>query len=318
MPDDPVASLLRLARDWLGAKPVSQAIPRDAVLARIDAALTPERIERFAKERFPADWDRTVERLRQEKRSLAEIVGREAAEAAIRAVGEIDPDERTIRAFFGERAVEKLLASLIYDGIVEFLKKGLNPVGTRVGGIFGGLGGAAGGFANRLAGLAGGAAGLLGEQLEKQVKAFLEVFAKVAVDRAVAYVTDPANRASFREMRERLVRRGLETPVRDHVARAPAERLEKMKARARDALLGLARDDAARRRVRERVERLFERHGAKTLRALGEELGAPAEPREPAPELVRLVAAFLEQEPVVAWFRTRYPGFRPEDSEVQP
>jgi hypothetical protein len=302
-----VADLVARVRDWFAARPLSKLAPRERMVARLDAFLDRDRAERLIRERFDDAFERTVARLRAEKRAPAEIVGRATADALIRGAGDLEPDDATIRSFFAERAVERLIASLVYDGIVEFLKKGFTPVGDRVGGLLGKLGGMD--FAKRVAGIAGGAAGFLGDQLEGQVKAFLQVFAKVAVDRAVAFVTAPENRAAFREMRERAVRRALETPVAEGIARVPPERIALAKERLKTALQGLVRDDALRARIREALIRAYDRHGERTLEAVGiaigiERKGAKQEP--PPPDLVDLIHDLLAADAVGAWLKGRF------------
>lgn len=280
-PEARAARAIERALRFLETLPIERGLPLPRVAAAVRAtAAAPGAADRAAR-RFATFFDETLARLRTSGDSAASLLGREATEAIVRAVGELEPDEALVRAVFAERGAEALIASLLYDGIIEFMKK-MNSLGDLVPGValakrLGG--GLLGGLASSLGGPG------LGDALEKrvseQVKVFLQGFVKIALERGAAFVTAPANRQLFREARERIARRLLERPARDVLARLSDERARSI----RDAVAKFLVERTAQLGAPGEVERLlgpiYRRFGAETAAALADRYAlfrfAPAE-----------------------------------------
>lgn len=291
-------SVERALRFWDG-EPFERLLPRERAIEAIRAgAAAPGAAERAAA-RFRERFDEALERLRRSDVSAVTVLGREAVEAIVRATGEVEPSEAAIRSLFIDPAAEALLASLLYDGIIEFLRK-MNSLGDMVpgvalakklgSGLLGGLAGA----------LGGGAGGAFEKAAEAQVKSFLQGFIKVALERGVRFVTSPANRAVFADMRRRLARRALERPAREALASLGDERARGVRdgiaswleARVRDLAKSEGPGSAA-----AVVGWIYERAGKETPAALADRFGiARPDPRTMAKLLTPAVAAFLARE----------------------
>src|SRR5690349_9605532 len=114
-----VAAALR----FLEREPVASWFDEAALAGALrDAVGGPEGTAKAA-ERAGARFDEAVARARGSSRSLADVLGKDASDALVRAAGDAEPDEAMVRSLFAERAAEALLASLLYDGIIEFLRK---------------------------------------------------------------------------------------------------------------------------------------------------------------------------------------------------
>lgn len=290
-----IEARIERALRFFDATALGRLLPRECAAAAMRAAAGaadgPERAAR----RFVERWDDAVAALRVSDRSLASLLGPEATDAIVRAVGELEPDERMVRALFAERGAEALLASLLYDGIVEFLKK-MNSLGDLVPGVS---------FAKKLggglfAGLAGGFGDAFEKRMEAQVKSFLQGFVKIALERGVAFVTSPANRAVFREARERIARKALERSARDLLARVPEERAralrDRLAASLRTRLAALAAPGGA-GSADAVLEPLYRRFAGETAAAIAEKYALlRPEPGEIAKLLAPALALFLESE----------------------
>ncbi len=226
-PEDVVEEWVARALAALEREPLRALFPPDRVAAAIRAALSaPDAPERGAA-RFRERFDEVTSRLRASGESVASLAGPAATGVLVRAAGALEPDEAFVRALFGGPAAEALAAALLYDGIVEFVKR-VQSIGDALPGMA---------LARRLGGgVLAGLAGSLGAGIEAQVKAFLQGFVKVALERAVAFATAPANRPLFREARERIARFLLERPAREILAAVPEERLRAARDAAAEAI----------------------------------------------------------------------------------
>jgi O-acetyl-ADP-ribose deacetylase (regulator of RNase III) len=288
-------------KSWSEAQTLAALLPEERAKEALRHAVDEERGLRGLEGRVRRAVDAAVRRLRGEARSARELIGAAAVERLIDAAGALEPDERAIRAFFEERAAHDLLGSVLYDGIVEFMKKanqatealpGITTAKKLAGGVGGFLGSLGGGLAGAIA---GGVREELERRLEEQVRQFLAGFGKVAVDRAVRFATSPQNRAAFRDMRKNLARRILTTPVRELASGITDAQAEDLARRLVEGTRAAAEDERATRRLEGRIEAFARERGGETLAAALARSGGEPLPTEPVARLLApALARFLE------------------------
>ncbi len=295
--DAEIDDLIARSQRFLEGEPLGRLFPRERVVRAARAAVavagTPDRAAR----RFADRFDEAVAKLRLRTVSAAAVIGADAVVRIVRAAGELEPDEATIRALFAGPATEALLAAILYDGIVEFVK-GMNPLGDGLSS-----------FARRLVGGGGGGGGFLGGIVEQQVRSFIKGFVKIALERGVRFATDPQNRAMFRAARERMARLALERPIGEIVRSIPEEKLRGARDGAADWIrrrleLLAAADDAggvagagAGGGAGAVAARWHERLAHETVASLAERWGLPLlDPRETAALVGPALRLFLERD----------------------
>lgn len=282
MDDREIERWIERAQRFFEREPLRRLFSPERAAAAARAAFPPGAEERAAA-RFAERFDEAVARLRASGESAASFLGSAATEDLVRAAGAIEPDDRFVRALFAGPAAEALVATILYEGIVEFVRK-MNALGEALPGVS---------IAKRLgsgffSGLMGGA---VEKAIEQQARAFIRGFVKIALERGVAFVTSPANRPLFREAAERIARLVLERPARELLAGVPPERLRDFRdAAARLYGRGLAR-------LASNAGWLFERAGAASAMELLDRFGAPRlDPRETAKLFAPAIRLFLEAE----------------------
>lgn len=302
MPDEvTTARLIAVWKEWVEGQPLATLLPKDKVVEALRRVAAEATGRAEVAPRIEKAFDAAYERLRASDKSVADLLGPAATERLIDAAGDLEPDERAVKAVFEERAVGDLLGSVLYDGISEFMKKA-NQITDLVPGmaaakkLAGGVGGFLGALGGGLAGsIAGGVREDLEKKLEAQVRGFLQGFGKVAVDRAVRFATSDANRKLFREMRRNLARKALAMPLRDLAGRVPPERAREIRGRLVDAALNGLAEERDKHRVEGGIDRLAAEHGQETLAALVRRLGGELLPTEPVAALLApSLAKFLE------------------------
>lgn len=302
-------TLLLLGKRWGEGQALSALAPPERLREALAWALDDAKGARDLDARIGRAVDAAVARVRGEGRSALDLLGKATVERLTDAAGEAEPDERAIRAFFEERAAHDLLGSVLYDGILEFVKKA-NQVSELLPGVStakklaGGVGGFLGSLGGGLAGaIAGGVKEELERRLEEQVRTFLAGFGKVAVDRAVRFATSPQNRLAFRDMRRNLARRLLTTPARDLASGLTPEKVADLKRRLTDGARAAIAEERAGGRLAKRIDDFAARSGGETLAALAQRLGGELLPDEPfarllAPALGRFLSSPVAREPL--------------------
>lgn len=136
-------------------------------------------------------------RLRNEKRTIRELLGTSTAEKAVDFVSGLDLyDQGLVRAFLQSGIVEQMIGEILYEAIFEFLKRA-DIVGNVVNGLP----------------LIGPIRQQITKELKKtldlvlgpQVKTFLASFNRVAVQRMIDFVLRPANKGNFQKANRNLV-----------------------------------------------------------------------------------------------------------------
>lgn len=272
--------------DWLADEPLGALAPEEKVAEWHRALTDPTRREaiRGGLERLLDDGR---ERLLAERRTASELMGERAAKAACELAEAWEPDEASIRRLVRGEAGERMMASVLFDGIMEFVRRAdiLGPIVDRIPVL--------GGLRRRIM------SGLKEEferRAERQVRLFLETFAKAAVDRAVRFIVSDENRSLMRRARGELAARLLELPLRE-LAVGPA-RHEKIRRALTDALDGWLADPT---RLDDLHRRLRERYKDETARGLRERYGLPDPTAHLAPPLAALALRWLARPEAQAW-----------------
>jgi hypothetical protein len=276
---------------WLEQRRLEDLVTDEHLQTWIDEDADAAVIEERFRTAFERIWDHAVKRARDDERTLREAVGEEGARAALDLAEALEPSEESVRAVFEQGATEELLGTVLYDGIMEFLKKAdlLGPVIDKIPVI--------GGLRRRIL------SGLREEferRAERQVRAFLKTASKAAVQRAIDFVLSQRNREKFRGMRRRLTERLLDARIRDLVL--SDARLERVRKETWERLRDLASD---KERWRANVERARSQHGEKTLAGLRAEWALPDLGWRTAPVLRDLWVAFLHEPEAEAWYRAQ-------------
>lgn len=290
-------------KEWLEGQPLAHLLPKDPLVEALRRLSEEEVARGEVAPRIEKAFDAALERLRRETRSGAEVLGPAATERLVDAAGDLEPDERTVRAFFEERAVADLLGDVLYDGISEFMKKanqlsdllpGVAAAKKLAGGVGGFLGALGGGIAGSIA---GNVREDLQQKLEGQVRAFLSGFGKIAVERAVRFAVSEGNRKLFREMRRNLARKALAAPLRDLVRGLDDARARALRGRLSDAAVRALAEERASRRLEGALERFLAANGSETTLALLRRFGLEPLPAAPVARILApALARFLETE----------------------
>ena len=78
--------------------------------------------------------ERAEKALREETRTLGELLGAEASEKVLKALENVSGDADATRSFLRTPAVEKVVGSILYEGIFEFIK-GVDLLGNIINGL---------------------------------------------------------------------------------------------------------------------------------------------------------------------------------------
>lgn len=189
---------------WLRERTPQELISVDEILEILGEVRGDDAYWEKVRPRFDEAWERTEKELRAEQRSVREILSPKTVERILDGLERADPDPEAIKHFLRSPAIEATLASILYAGIFEFMKKidivgrivnklpVIGPIRRKVMGV----------FKDELEG-----------KLEGQIKGFLGGFSGLAVDRLIQFVLSDENRAGFATARRRLGEHLLDRPL---------------------------------------------------------------------------------------------------------
>lgn len=200
-----MASTAREAIDWVKTQELDSLLPREDALSILDELLSDEELIDDSERLVVKNWNKLELKLLEEKRSVAEIIGKETTDRVLKSVENVDGyDPQAVRAFLGSEAVNKLLAQVLYDGIYNFFQT-IDVFGNIIGNLP-----IIGPMRNRIR---DDAKKSLDRTVGPLIKTFLTSYTKTAVLEASDFVLSPANRNVFGSANVKLVSNILERPV---------------------------------------------------------------------------------------------------------
>lgn len=272
----PAASFLLDYEAWLRERSLGELAPLAEVRALRDELRADDAFWEEQRPRFDRAWELAEKRLREEQRSLRELLGPRASERVLEAIEAMDPDPEAVKAFLHSPAVEAMLGNILYAGIFEFIKR-VDLIGNLV---------------NRLPVIGGIRRKLMSafkeeidQRLEGQIKGFLGGFSGLAVERMIRFVLSEENQPGFRKARRKAAEHLLDRPL-SSLLPAP-DGVARLRDRAWEVLRepGIAHEDRL-------LERFYARWGDERLSAWT----SPLHPRA-RDLLARPLASFLDASP---------------------
>jgi len=104
----------RPAIDWIVAQPLDAVLPKDDAVKILDEILTNDELIDDTESVVTRNWDKLESKLREETRTVADILGAETTDSVIKSVQNIDSyDPEAVRAFLGSNAVNELFAKVL-------------------------------------------------------------------------------------------------------------------------------------------------------------------------------------------------------------
>lgn len=200
------ADLAPMASDaiqkWLFNEPLEQIVPRESLSSAIKEIQSNGAFWDANKSLYEKWWLQFENTVREEKRSLKDILGKEFVNEMLSTVEKADVyDPTTVRAFLQNPAFESMIGGILYEGIFEFIQR-VDIIGNVV---------------NSLPIIGPIRQTIMSEfkkNLDKtlggQVKTFLSSFNRVAVQRMIDFVLSPSNRISLQKANKSLVQSLLE------------------------------------------------------------------------------------------------------------
>lgn len=195
----------RPAMTWFKEEPIESLIPKDDLRAILSELLNDDSLLKDTEELFTRNWDKIETRLREENRSLKELLGEQTTEQLLKAVQKLNEyDPETVQAFLSSAAVNNLFSRVLYDGIFEFFQK-IDVFGQII---------------NNLPVIGPIRKQIVSEtkrQLDRSlgplVQNFLSTYTKTAVVQAIDIILSPENRQSFGSANAKIVSSVLDRPV---------------------------------------------------------------------------------------------------------
>jgi len=200
-----MASTAREAIDWFKTEDLDSLLPKEDALSILDELLSDELLIDDSEALVIRNWDKLERKVLEEKRSIADILGKETTDRVLKSVDNVDGyDPQAVQSFLGSEAVNKLLAQVLYDGIYNFFQT-IDVFGNIIGNLP-----IIGPMRNRIRDEAKKS---LDRTVGPLIKQFLTSYTKVAVLEASEFVLSPANRKVFSSANVKLVSNILERPV---------------------------------------------------------------------------------------------------------
>jgi len=200
----PLYSSSRAVIDWAKQQTLEELVPKEDAYKIIDELLHNDALIDSTESQFNDNWDSLEKRLRDEDRSLSQILGASTTTRIIDSVSNIEYDKDVISTFLNSNAINSLFAMVLYDGISEF---------TQRIDIFGNI-------VNSLPII-----GPIRQQITKQfkdqldrslgplIRNFLQAYTKIAVKEAIDFVLSPENQKLFSSANQNLANNLLQRPV---------------------------------------------------------------------------------------------------------
>ena len=199
------AASWRDALAWAEQETVESLIPKEDAVAIVSELINNDELTKESEELVLDYWKKLEKRLKDEKRSIGEILGTETVDTLLKSVKNINQyDSESVRAFLGSKAMNSLFAKVLYDGIFEFFQ---------VIDVFGNI-------VNSLP-IIGPIRKQIVAETRKQldsslgplVQNFLQSYTKVAVGRAADFILSPSNQERFGNANVQVVKSLLQRPV---------------------------------------------------------------------------------------------------------
>lgn len=109
--------------DWAAQQTLQELVPKDNAYAIIDELIHNEALLDSAQDQFEENWASLEKRLRNEDRSLSQILGKTTTSRVLESVGNVKYDKDVVSTFLNSNAINSLFAVVLYDGISEFTVK---------------------------------------------------------------------------------------------------------------------------------------------------------------------------------------------------
>eukprot|EP00617_Octactis_speculum_P019036 CAMPEP_0185763802 /NCGR_PEP_ID=MMETSP1174-20130828/22698_1 /TAXON_ID=35687 /ORGANISM="Dictyocha speculum, Strain CCMP1381" /LENGTH=282 /DNA_ID=CAMNT_0028446041 /DNA_START=93 /DNA_END=941 /DNA_ORIENTATION=+ len=189
---------------WSRAQTLRTFIPPDEMAAAIRDLRNNEAMWAQVKPNYERLSRRIEDQLRDETRTISELMGESVREKLLDSVNQLDGDPEATRAFFTSPAVESVIGSILYDAIFEFIKT-VDILGNIVNSLP-----VIGPIRQQIM---GSLRKELDRTLGRQVKGFLGSYSKLATEQLATLVLSEANAAGFRTATRKIVEQVLERPV---------------------------------------------------------------------------------------------------------
>ena len=112
-----------VALDYIKKTTLNEFVSKDDSSLIIREILTNEEFINNSESILKDNIDSIDEQLRQEERSIKEIIGEESTERILKSIREIDVyDPSAVNVFLSSPAVSSLLSKILFDGIFEFIQ----------------------------------------------------------------------------------------------------------------------------------------------------------------------------------------------------
>jgi hypothetical protein len=240
---------------WVRSQSLREVLPPSELAAAVKSLREDEALRASYRPTFDKAVERAEKALREETRTLGELLGAEASEKVLKALENVSGDADATRSFLRTPAVEKVVGSILYEGIFEFIK-GVDLLGNIINGlpIIGPI----------RQQIMTGVKQELDRSLGNQVKGFLGGYSRLATEQLVTLVLSDENSKGFAAARRRLGEEILGRPVSSLVPSEAlvAELKESAWTLAADTPLPSGGDE-------EVIERVYKLVGDESLEGLG-------------------------------------------------
>ena len=203
-----VSSVSATARDainWIKSEELGSLLPKEDTLNILSELLSDKELIDETEALVIKNWDKLERILLEEKRSVAEILGKDAADRILKTVENVEGyDPGAVKAFLGSEAVNKLLAQVLYDGIYNFFQT-IDVFGNIIGNLP-----IIGPIRNQIRDEAKKS---LDRTVGPLIQSFLRSYTKVAVLEVSDFVLSPQNQKIFGGANVKLVSNLLDRPL---------------------------------------------------------------------------------------------------------
>lgn len=104
----------RPAIDWVVTQPLEDLLPKDDAVAIIDEIVSNNELIDESEAVVMRNWDKLEKKLREETRTVEDILGASTTESVIKSVKNVDAyDPEAVQAFLGSSAVNELFAKVL-------------------------------------------------------------------------------------------------------------------------------------------------------------------------------------------------------------
>jgi hypothetical protein len=191
--------------NYVTTTPIEELLPSSDFLLIVDELLGSTDLIDDTEALIRKNWESIEKRLRDENRSIQELIGEETTDRLLKSVGNIEGyDSGAVKAFLESEAVNSLLSRVLYDGIYEFFNT-IDVFGRIISSLP-----IIGPIRNQIQ---GEVKKNLDRTLGPLVQGFLREYGKVATGQATEFALSPANRKVFGQANQRLVSSVLDRPL---------------------------------------------------------------------------------------------------------